>query len=253
MALLALFGVALLSYHLAPQPIGVPAQVLQRLAALEATVNAQSAPPTPLTPAATPPVEQRQQQKPWPLDTPEQFAAQLRHQHLALAAIYLGISTRGHQPFQREWALLHQIGQNEPRLRIPLEGLAPHAANGVATVIELRDAFGIILLPKLEALGNHSERSWSEQIGDWWDAAVASDEPNGAALDPSYRLIAAAMERLGEDDLRGAVELLARLEGAAATLTARWLTEARARLAVDAASQSLSEVTAQFLLLDSAR
>jgi hypothetical protein len=169
--------------------------------------------------------------------------AQLRDLRLAVALMRLGIATRGHQPFAREVELARQIGRDEIRLRSPLDTLAAHAATGVATVPELRDSFGILLLPKLQALLKSTQTSWLDRTRGWLSAAIApgpAPSIQRSAQPAALQLVTAALDKLTEDDLRGAVEQLSQLDGIEAALTARWLAEANARLAVDAAYESIT-------------
>ena len=170
------------------------------------------------------------------------LAAQVRDQGLALAVLQLSIATRTHQPFVRELALVRRLGAEEARLRTPLDNLAPYATTGVATVAELRDSFGIILLPKLIALEEESNVSWSTQAWLWFSTTIdpAQQPTPPLVTDLRHKLVKSAMERLSEDDLRSAVELITQLDGAWAALTARWLAEANARLSLDSAYEALS-------------
>jgi len=177
------------------------------------------------------------------------FVAQVRDQRLALALLQLGIATRTHQPFVRELNLVRQLGTTEARLRIPIDSLTLHAANGVATVAELRDSFGIILFPKLEALGKESDPSWTRQAWTWLSVALIPSQQSATSpvVNLGQELAMSAMDRLSEDNLRGAVELIAQLDGAPAALTARWLTEANARLSLDSAYEALSRTALALL------
>jgi len=171
------------------------------------------------------------------------FIAQVRDQRLALALLQLGIATRTHQPFVRELDVVRQLGVEESRLRIPIDSLTPHAATGVATVAELRDSFGLILLPKFEAIGHESGPSWTRQAWTWLSivgAPAQQPTPSSPAVGLGQELVRSAMDRLSEDDLQGAVELIAQLDGAPASLAARWLMEANARLSLDSAYEGIS-------------
>lgn len=173
------------------------------------------------------------------------LALQIREQRLALAIFQLGMAIRTYKPFVQELSLVQKLGIEEGRLRDPIDKLLPHAATGVATINELRDSFGVILLPKLEALNQANEISWVSQVWYWFVTTVApsvTGDTQSATAAFRQTLTSSAMDRLSEDDLRGAVELLTQLDGPGAQIAARWIIEASKRLDLDAAYESLSEI-----------
>ncbi len=182
--------------------------------------------------------------------SPSSVLAQLRDHQLVLVVLVLENMLHGHRPFTRELSLLKELAGNEPLLQAPLEVLAKYGATGVATVMELRDSFGLILLPKLSPTQEAVEPSW---IQNWWNNAknlslpeVELDKMDGSG-GANQSLVSLAMDRLTEDDLAGAVALLNRLEGFPATVVARWLVEANARLALDGAAVVLADVAVERL------
>lgn len=179
----------------------------------------------------------------------DRVLAELRTHRLVIAIQQLGLATRTHFPFPRELELVRRLGEAESaRLRPALDVLAKSAETGVATVGELRDSFGVILLPKLQAL-QASSGPWTDRLRLWLSQAIAPS-PSSQTTDQetvAQKLVISAVDRLAEDDLRGAVELIGQLSGTSAALTARWLAEARARLNVDLAHESLSGVIVDLL------
>jgi hypothetical protein len=167
---------------------------------------------------------------------------QIRNNRLALAILQLRLATQTHLPFEQELALVRQLGRGEVSLSTDLDTLSPHAATGVATVAELRDSFGIILLPKLQPLLEESNQSWTDWTLSWLSTVIAPFTQQSPKPNPRQQLVLSATDRLTEDDLHGAVEQITQLDGPAATLVARWLKEANARLSVDAAHDTLSGV-----------
>jgi hypothetical protein len=175
---------------------------------------------------------------------------QMHNQGLALALLKLGMVIQTYQPFVRELGLVRSLGREEGRLQAPIDQLAPHATTGVATMAELRNSFGILLLPKLEALATETESSWMGQV--WsglWATVVPLSQPDASSPATSLQqgLVRTAMDRLSEDDLRSAVDLLSQLHGPAAALTTRWLVEAKARLHLDAAYEAISRAVLALL------
>lgn len=197
----------------------------------------------------TEPVATQSEQRPATDTRIESILVQLRIQRLVLAIQQLGLATRTHNPFLRELELVRRLGDGEStRLRPDLEALAKSAETGVATVGELRDSFGVILLPKLQAL-QASSGPWTDRARLWLSQIIAPT-PSNQATDQetvAQKLVISAVDRLAEDDLRGAVELIGQLSGTPAALTVRWLNEARARLNVDLAHEALSGVVVDLL------
>lgn len=175
----------------------------------------------------------------------------IRDIRLAMALSLLCNATRTHHPFVREFELVRQIGGTEGRLRIPLDSLASHATIGVATVGQLRDSFGMILLPKLMAVAEQTAGgSW---IGDFWSAFVGTVLPKPLTDDttpptnPMLALVKTSMDRLSEDDLVGALNHINKLDGAGADLVARWTNEANARIVVDDAYENMLSIMVDLL------
>jgi hypothetical protein len=171
------------------------------------------------------------------------LAAQIEAQRLLLALQQLMLAVRTHASYQRELELVYQLGgRKEPRLGPALETLAQRAATGVATVSELRDSFGVILLPKLQALQGGGAGPWIDRARTWLSNAIAPTPTNQPSEQDAVgqKLAMSAADRLAEDDLRGATELIGQLTGAYANLTARWLAEAKARMAAEVAHEALS-------------
>ncbi len=172
------------------------------------------------------------------------IAEQLRVNRLALAILQLRIASQTHLPFGPELALVQQLGRGEAGLSAALTALTPNATTGVATVPELRDSFGVILFPRLQPLlEGRDTGSWTSSALNWVNQVIPLFTPSTGSNNAQKKLVVSATDRLTSDDLRGAVLQLSELNGPAAALVARWLKEANARLAVDTASNALSEIT----------
>lgn len=167
---------------------------------------------------------------------------QLRNNRLALAVLHLRSMTQTHYAFISELKLVKQLCNQDNRLLEILTMLEPYATTGVATVAELRDGLGLILIPKLQPLLEDNEQNWFNWAINWMLIPFFSLQPN-----PRQQLVISATDRLTEDNLRGAVELIEQLDGPAATIVVRWLKEANSRLTVDAAYNLLSEITVAIL------
>ena len=154
---------------------------------------------------------------------------------LALALGQLRDALRLSAPYETELALVRQLVPADDSLTPHLEALAAHAGRGVPSLARLkadypamaRKAASLGLGEEAEGLLSGVLRRVSEvvtirPVGDIEGSGV------GASL-------ARAEARLGTDDLSGAVAELERLEAPAAEAAAGWLSDARARLAADAA------------------
>jgi len=173
----------------------------------------------------------------------EQALADVRQtDRLALVLLQLRTAIQGHFPFEREVVLARLVGQAKKDLSEVLDVLTPHARTGVATVAELRDSFGMILLPKLQSL-LEGEQTWGEWARGWMATTISS----GSKPTPRQQQVISATDRLTEDDLSGAVEEISKIDGPAATMVARWLQEANARLAIDHAYVILAKMGVEVL------
>ncbi len=169
-------------------------------------------------------------------------AEPIRHNRLAWAVLQLRIALPTHLPFGSELALVRQLSREEEGLSVVLGTLDPHAAVGVATLSELRDSFGILLLPKLQPLLEGTGSGWFS-----WMVSAVAPSPWIVKSNQRRALVVTALDRLTADDLRGAVDQLTQLDGSAADLVVHWLQEAKARLAVDSADHDLSGMVVELL------
>jgi hypothetical protein len=166
---------------------------------------------------------------------------------LALAILQLNTSTQTHKPFTREIDLVRRLASGNTAVLAPLDVLTSAADTGVATMAELRDSFSAILVPKLKSLADGGDRPWSERMREWVSSAIAPNGQKQGEKDPNLRFINGATQKLAEDDLKGAIDLLTRLEGPPATIAQRWMIEAKTRLAVDNASEALFNASLDLL------
>jgi predicted nucleic acid-binding Zn-ribbon protein len=164
----------------------------------------------------------------------------VRSIRLAVAIQQLGTVSHTHKPFSREVEQVRRLSADRGEGLTALDTLSTHADTGVATVAELRDSFAAILVPKLRSLVDGGDKPWTDRMREWMSAAIAPAGQRPAEQNPALKLIDDTVQRLAEDDLRGAIDVLAQLEGPPANLSQRWLVEARARLAVDGAAESLA-------------
>lgn len=176
------------------------------------------------------------------LGTIEAAAATANGSHAALrlsvAILQLNNVVQTHRPFVRELAAVTKLWQRTP-VNGELEVLTAHAERGVATVAELRDSFSVILAPKLRTLAEGGDRGFVDRMRGWVSSWIAPAAPQTAVANPVDLVVDATIEKLAEEDVRGAVDHLSRLDGAPATLATRWVVEAKSRIAIDRAMDTL--------------
>jgi len=172
---------------------------------------------------------------------------QLHNIRLALAVLHLRIATQSHFPFNAEVELVRHLGGNtHAGLSGSLAVLGMYSTTGVALVAELRDSFGLILLPKLEPLvAGDADQGWASWVWSWVNWAVIPFDTETPNI--RQQILQAATDRLTEDNLSGAVQELERLDGPATAIVGRWIKEAKARLTVDAVSNSLGKIAVALL------
>lgn len=160
---------------------------------------------------------------------------------LVLAVGQLREAARGPARFESALTAVTALAGKDSAFQPPIAILGRHAQKGVADLTELRLDFDRIagtiaheaFVPKGEGWVDKTLRSLARMVNirrTGGDAAKRDDE-NGR--------VARAELRLAAGDLAGAVKSLEGLTGAAANIAAPWLAHARARIAVDAAIQSL--------------
>jgi uncharacterized coiled-coil protein SlyX len=164
---------------------------------------------------------------------------------LGVSLLQLNNVVQSHRPFARELALVVRLWQPAAPSG-DIEVLASSADAGVATVAELRDSFSVILAPKLRATAAGNEKPMVDRVRMWFASFIAP-EVKSAKANPVELIVDATIEKLAEEDLRGAVEHLAGLDATLAPLTTRWLVEAKNRIAVDRAMDTLLSMSVEDL------
>lgn len=166
----------------------------------------------------------------------------LRAAQLSLAVLQLATVAQTHRPFAKELELARSLAGNDGDILALLNVMVDFSQTGIATTAELRDSFATIVVPKIRSVSG-ADRPLTDRLRSWLSSAIApSDTATAAEKDAASAIIAATTQKLAEDDTHGAIQQLAQLEGPAATLANRWLVEARARQAVDAATDALGKL-----------
>ena len=157
---------------------------------------------------------------------------------LSVAILQLNNVVQTHRPFLRELDAVSKLWPETP-VNGELEVLAAHAERGVATVAELRDSFSVILAPKLRSLSEGAQEGFFDRMRGWVSSWIAPPQPQAAVANPIDLVVDATIEKLAEEDVRGAVDHLSKLDGAPATLATRWVVEAKSRIAIDRSMDTL--------------
>jgi hypothetical protein len=161
-----------------------------------------------------------------------------RPEKFFLAALQLRDAARTASPFAREVGAARRLAGLNPDLLAALEVLAANGQSGVATVVELRDSFSTMVVPRLAAAAAANRQPLTERAWGWVGslfttaASPATDDRNGT-------LIALAAHSLEQGQLAAAVHQLLLLEDEPALLAAEWLKDASTRLAVDKAIETI--------------
>jgi len=181
---------------------------------------------------------------------------------LMLAAAQLRASLATDRPFATELAALRALAGDEPDFAETIEPLAARAESGIPTLRALQASFPEVARAVAQAdqsavLGAAAPEAGGEEPG-WVDRTLArlsslvTIRPVGGSAEgttPGAR-VARAEADLDAGDLRGAVEELSGLSGAAARVADGWLDQARARLAADEAAEKLQTAVLRALSQD---
>ncbi|HYH20148.1 MAG TPA: hypothetical protein VD995_16170 [Azospirillum sp.] len=164
---------------------------------------------------------------------------------LALVSQQLLVKLQTSKPYQRELDAGMKLVGEDKRLSDALSALAPFAATGVATVTELRETFVALVAPNIQAVAEATaQRSLTDRIQDWITQVVAtSGLPGAVESNTTIKGLDIINRRLTEGDLAGALRQLNELGEPATRMAKRWIIEANARLAVDAAVEALLATT----------
>jgi len=158
---------------------------------------------------------------------------------LYLIALRLRIAAQSPDPFAKEVDAAATVGNGDEKIAAALKALARHATAGVATQAQLRDDFQRQLAPLLRGDGIGASRILFVQFRSWFNSMFLDGGDNTMAIAHAAAIVALAEDHLARGQLRAASEQLARLQGGFASAAAAWLTQARARVAVDDATATV--------------
>ena len=219
-AVLSIFGIHSSSERVAAQTAARLAQQDARLIALEQRIA-----------STTTQVEAMRAD----LALATQRAAQATTDARALALLRLADALRGAAPFDTELSVARGLGGGG-KLQPVLTQLMPYAATGAPTQDQLmRDLR--VLHDSLERAIQQANpgSSWRDLIN--WTGLNGAQTP--AQIDPNLRAARLALAQLAAGDITAAVDQASQVNDAFQADFADWVTEAKARLAADAALREI--------------
>lgn len=155
---------------------------------------------------------------------------------LFLIALHLRTAVQTPAPFAREIAAVKAVVGQDPEANAALQILGEHA-NGVRTISDLRDTFGMVVGQQVKALAAGLDPSWASRLA----AMVAGPQaPRGGEGERVWRVVVQAEQALAQGNLAAAINHVERFDGPAGAVVADWLRDAKARLAVENAAAQLS-------------
>jgi uroporphyrinogen-III synthase len=161
--------------------------------------------------------------------------------------------------FAAELSTLGDLTQNDetlrPRLKPIVDSLTPMADAGVPTLSQLAAGFPtteIARAGEADLAGEVSDDNWLKRF--WRGlghsiSEVITVRPTGPDVegDDTLARLARAEAKLGEGDLSGAVTEVRGMKGLAAEVSAEWLAQAEARLAIEQAAAQLADISTREL------
>ena len=161
---------------------------------------------------------------------------------LALIIAQLDAALDGGEPFEEVLDGLRALGVDDPAVVEAIDTLETAAASGVPSLPELRNSFDRIANDVVHAAqAPDGDGLLDQAAGNLMRLVTVRPVGADAEGDSAAARVARSEAALAEGDLARAVAELEGLEGAAAEAAAPWLTEARARLAAQAALAALQD------------
>jgi hypothetical protein len=156
---------------------------------------------------------------------------------LFLIALHLRAAVQTAAPFPREIVAVRSVAGDSAEAVGPLRVLGEHAASGVRTITDLRDAFASNVGAQVKALAVGLDSSWASRL----TSIVAGPQvPRGGEGERVWRVVVQAEQFLAQGNLAFAINQVDRFDGPAGAIVADWLRDAKARLAVENAAAALS-------------
>lgn len=148
-------------------------------------------------------------------------------------------------PFDAELKAVKAFGGTFDTLTPLLESVESYASIGIPLELQLRREFAGLAEMLAYTETRPSMVHWLTNFTGWSKDPTPAEE--AARPERPSSIAARAQARLAENDLHGAVEILAALEGDAAAAVRPWLGQAQARLAANQADDIIAEYVATTL------
>ncbi|WP_247875510.1 COG4223 family protein [Azospirillum sp. TSH100] len=148
-------------------------------------------------------------------------------------------------PFDAELKVVKAFGGTFDTLAPLLESVESYSSIGIPLELQLRREFAGLADMLAYTETRPSMVHWLTNFTGWSKDPAPAEE--AAHPERPSSIAARAQARLAENDLHGAVEILAALEGDAAAAVRPWLGQAQARLAANQADDIIAEYVATTL------
>ena len=154
-------------------------------------------------------------------------------------------------PFADELVVVQALvdGWSDPAVAEALDAVETIAPDGAPTAGSLAQRFAAVA-DTVAAAPVSVDTGWAAELWSRLRGVVQVRRTGDVAGDDPTARVARAEVRLAEGDLAAAVAEIAALDGPPADVAAGWLTDARARLAVERASIALAEFAAAAVLAE---
>lgn len=169
---------------------------------------------------------------------------QRRGDNLVLALGQLGDAVSRGAPYASALTTARSIAAEDQTVLPLLSSLEPGAERGIPTHADLRARFDRVAAEAARHDTVSAADGWWRPVADKLASLISVRRVGDVDGDSATSRLARAEQRLAADDLAGAVAEVEKLQGPAAAPVQSWLSDARARLAADAA---LAQLNAQVL------
>jgi hypothetical protein len=182
------------------------------------------------------------------LDAAEKSLSERRQQGLRAEAAILGLgqlraALATSKPYASQLSTLRALVATDPEMTTQLDQLQANAENGVPALEDLRKEFARLAPDIVRGAVVGDGQSWWRQALYHVESVVSvrrvGDSVPGDEVDA---IVARAEGKLDEDDIQGAIDGLAALNGLPAETAGPWIAEAKQRIAADQAQNELTRL-----------
>ncbi len=165
----------------------------------------------------------------------------IKAQALVLATGQLRGVLAGSGPFPSELQAAKAVGGDDPQIAQALDAVAPYAAKGIPTQVQLADRLQREGTGIVRAALKGEGGSWVQQVTGTLATLVIVRRQGGDVVgDTPEAIVARSQAAMDKGNLEEAVGEMSKLQGPSAQTAAGWLADAKARLTANAAGQQLT-------------